>query len=170
MKISKETLTVLKNFSTINSNLLLLQGNKISTLSFEETLVGYAEIQEDIPSKFGIYDLSEFLGALSLFEDPDLEFNNTHIKIKNQNHSIKYFSAEESLLKIPVMNDNIPGIVTKFPKPDITFNLSQEQLTMILKTAAVLKSSDLSITGDGSRIVLVVGDKKNSTANKFRFS
>lgn len=167
MKLSKDTLAIFKNFSMINTNLMLLPGNKVSTISYEETLVGYAEIQEDIPANFGIYDLPEFLGALSLFEDPDLEFNTTHVKIKNDKQSIKFFSAEQSLLKTPVMIDNTPGIVTKFPKSDIKFSLSAEQLTTILKTASVLKSSDISIIGADDKLKIVVGDKKNSTANKF---
>lgn len=167
MKLSKETLAILKNFSSINNNLLLLPGNKLSTISYEDSLVAYTEVQEDFPQSFGIYDLPEFLGALSLFEDPDLEFNSTHVKIKTDKHSIKFFSAEQTLLKIPVMNGNTPGIVSKFPASEIKFSLSAEQINMIIKTASVLKSSDIAILGTDDKLKVVVGDKKNSTANKF---
>lgn len=167
MKFSKETIGILKNFSAINSNLALLSGNKLSTISNEETVVAYAEISEEIPKSFGIYDLSEFLGALSLFEDPEIDFNDTNLRIKSGNNSIKYFGAEQSLLQVPKMNGNVPGIVQKFPNPDISFQLTQDQISMIMRTSSVLKSSDISITGDGTSIKLIVGDKKNTTANKF---
>ena len=167
MKLSKETVAVLKNFSAINTNLLLMAGNKLSTISTEETVVAYAEIPEEIPENFGIYDLSEFLGALSLFDDPDINFSGTFLRIKSGSNGVKYFGAEPSLLSVPKMNGNVPGIVTKCPDPDITVKLSQDQISMIMRTSSVFKTTDISITGDGSNIKLVVGDKKNSTANRY---
>lgn len=167
MKLSKETLAVLKNFSIINSNLILLEGSKLSTLSYDENILGYAEIAEELPSDFGIYDLSEFLGALSLFEDPELEFNDKFVEIKGAGQKIKYFATDSGLLKIPALNGNEPTIVAKFPDEGIKFTLTAEQMNMVTKTASVLKSADISIVGDGTKLNLIVGDRKNPTANKY---
>lgn len=167
MKLSKETISILKNFSQISDHLALQPGNIISTISPTETLVVVATIQEELPSTFGIYDLSEFLGAISLFEDPDVMFDKNLIRINQDNNSIKYYETEISLLHIPKLIGNTPGIVSKFPPPEISFELSNEQLQTVLKTTSVLKSADILISSDGTNLKLTVGDKKNSTASKF---
>ena len=81
MKLSNETVTVLKNFSTINQNLVIKTGNKLSTMSAMKNIVASADVQEDFPQDFAIYDLNEFLAALSLFEKIDLDFKNDFVVI-----------------------------------------------------------------------------------------
>jgi hypothetical protein len=160
MKISKETVGVLKNFASINSNLMLKEGNYISSISVGKSLVGRARITETIPQDFGIYDVQEFLGVLSLFEDPEITFEDKYVIIKQGNSSIKYFAADESVLTYP----------KKFPPlgdSEIEFNLTANDITAILKTASVLKTSDVRFVGDGSSLSVVVGSKKTNTSNNF---
>ena len=160
MKLSKETLSVFKNFAGINSNLLLKSGNKLATISAQKNVMADTVVTESFPSDFGIYDLNEFLGAMSVFEDPELDFSDKYVTIKQGGQSIKYFAAAPEVLVAPQKTIN-------FPDAEINFNLSGAQLEMIRKTASVLRSEDVSIVGDGTKITAVVGDKKNSTANSF---
>ena len=160
MKLSNETLTVLKNFAGINSNLLLKQGNKLATISSQKNVMSDTVVTETFPSDFGIYDLNEFLGAMSLFEDPDLVFDEKYVTIKEGSRVIKYFAADASVLTAPQKS-------ITFPSAEIEFNLSASMLSMIQRTASVLRVTDLAIVGDGSTITAVVGDKKNATGNSF---
>lgn len=159
MKLSKETVAVIKNFAGINSNLLLKTGNKLATISSQKNVMADTTVTETFPD-FGIYDLNEFLGAMSLFEDPDLEFSEKFVTIKQGGMSIKYYAAAPEVLVAP--NKSIT-----FPDAEINFNVTASQLDMIRKTAGVLRSEDVSIVGDGSKVTAVVSDKKNSTSNSF---
>ena len=160
MKISKETNNLLKNYAAINSNLLLKAGNKLSTISTNKTVASSVTVPETFPVEFGIYDLNAFLGALSLFEDPELEFSDKFVTIKEKGNTIKYFAAESSILVAPQKD-----IV--FPSADISFSLSGSMLDTIHRTAGVLKASDLSIIGADGQLTLQVGDKKNVTGNSY---
>jgi hypothetical protein len=162
MKLSKETVGLIKNFAGINSNLLLKSGNKLATISAQKNVMADAVVTETFPD-FGIYDLNEFLGAMSLFEDPELTFNDKWVTIEQGGNSIKYFAAEASVLTAPQK-------AITFPDPEIEFNMSATMLSMIQRTASVLRASDVSIVGDGSTVSVVVGDKKNATGNSYNSS
>ena len=159
MKLSKETVALFKNFAGINSNLLLKSGNKLATISAQKNVMADATTAETFPD-FGIYDLNEFLGAMSLFEDPELDFSEKYVTIKQGSMSIKYFAADASVLTAPQK-------AITFPDAEINFTLSAANLNMIHKTASVLRVADVSIVGDGTKVVAVVGDKKNATGNSF---
>ncbi len=160
MKLSKHTTEILKNYSQINGNLLLKAGSKLGTISEQKNIMASTPIAEVIPSDFGIYDLNEFLGALSLFDDPDLEFSDKYVTIQQNGNQIKYFAAEAANLTTPQKE-----IV--FPDSEINFTLTSATLELIRKTSAVLSAPDLAIVGDGSKITAVVGQKKNATANAY---
>jgi len=159
MKLSKETVGLIKNFAGINSNLLLKSGNKLATISAQKNVMADAVVTETFPD-FGIYDLNEFLGAMSLFEDPELTFNEKWVTIEQGGNSIKYFAADASVLTAPQKS-------ITFPDAEINFTLSASMLNMISKTASVLRAADVSIVGDGTTINVLVGDKKNATGNSY---
>ena len=159
MKLSKETVGLIKNFAGINSNLLLKSGNKLATISAQKNVMADAVVTETFPD-FGIYDLNEFLGAMSLFEDPELTFNDKWVTIEQGGNSIKYFAADASVLTAPQK-------AITFPDAEIEFNMNANMLSMIQRTASVLRASDVSIVGDGSTMSVVVGDKKNATGNSY---
>ena len=160
MKLSKDTVGLFKNFAGINSNLLLKQGNKLATISTQKNVMSDTVVAETFPADFGIYDLNEFLGAMSLFDDPDLEFSDKYVTIKEGGASIKYFAAE-------IGNLVVPQKAIVFPEAEIEFTLTATMLNMIQKTASVLRATDLQIVGDGSKMVIQVGDKKNATGNTY---
>ena len=160
MKLSKETVGLFKNFAGINSNLLLKQGNKLATISTQKNVMSDTVVTESFPADFGIYDLNEFLGAMSLFDDPELDFSDKFVTIKQGGASIKYFAAE-------IGNLVVPQKAIVFPEAEIEFTMTATMLNMIQKTSSVLRATDLQIVGDGSKMVIQVGDKKNATGNTY---
>lgn len=161
MNLSKETLTLIRNFASINGSIVLKQGNSLSTISEGKTVMAMGSIAESFPFDFGIYDLNEFLGAVSIFQNPTLEFSEKFVSISDGGKSkIKYFAAGEGIVK------PAPSTI-KFPSANVEFELSAEALAMILKTSSALKAGDLSIQGDGSTLQAVVSDKKNATSNAY---
>lgn len=159
MKLSKETTALIKNFAGINSNLLLKSGNKLATISSQKNVMADATVTETFPD-FGIYDLNEFLGAMSLFDDPELDFQDKYVSISQGSMKIKFFAANADVLVAPQK-------AITFPEAEINFTMTAAMLSMISKTASVLRASDVAIVGDGSKITAVVGDKKNATGNSF---
>jgi hypothetical protein len=163
MKLSKETQEIFKNFAVINANLMLREGNKLASMSENKTIIAEAAVTEQFPQQFGIYDVNEFLGVLSLFNDPDLTFNTDVVIIKEGKNQIKYKAAEESTLKTP-------SKAITFPEAEISFNLTASDLQHIIKSASILKVSDVSFIGSGGTLTALVIDKKNPLTNKFEIA
>lgn len=160
MKLSKDTIAIFKNFSSINSNLIIKPGSNLSTISAGKNIIACAVVDEEFPSQFGIYDLNEFLGAFSLFQDPELTFTDKHVTIKEGKNSVRYFGAASNVLtETPTPK--------ALPTPDIEFDLSAQMLTQIQRVASVLKVADFSLIGDGETIAISVGDKTNPTGNSY---
>ena len=161
MKLSTETISVLKNFSTINANLMVKSGSSLSTMSAMKNIVAKADVTEEFPSDFAIYDLNEFLSALSLFGKPDLEFGNDFVIITEEgtSKSLKYWFSDPSVVTTPSKEISMPST-------ELTFNLSSDTLNEITKAAAVIGVPDMALAGGK----LMVTDKKNSTANAYETS
>lgn len=161
MNLSKETLTLFRNFAGINGSIMLKEGNVLSTISEGKNVMSSATIAESFPQDFGIYDLNEFLSAVGIFDNPVLTFNDKYVQISDGGSSkIKYFGAGEGIVKAA------PSTI-KFPDADVAFTLTADQLAMILKTSSALKAGDVSIQGDGTTLRVVVSDKKNATSNAY---
>ena len=162
MKLSDKTLSVLKNFSTINQSILFKQGNKLRTISVMKNILAEANISEEIPKDFGIYDLSQFLNGLSLHQSPELDFaNDGHVVIKEGRMRSKYFFADPNVIITP------PEKAIDLPSEDVSFELRTEQLDKLLKAAAVYQLPDLAVVGGEGVVKIVVRDKKNDTSNDF---
>ena len=158
MKLSNETVSVLKNFSTINQNLVIKSGNKIATMSAMKNIVAKAEVLEEFPQEFAIYDLNEFLSAISLFSKPELEFENDFVMITEEgtSTSLKYWYSDPSVVTTPTKDITMPEC-------EVKFNLSSDTLSTVTKAAAVIGAPDMALES-GS---LKVTDKKNDTANNY---
>ena len=164
MKLSRDTLSKLKNFSEINNNILIKTGSRLTTVNaWPPSLFAETSIEESFEVSeegFGIYDLPEFLGLVSLFTDPELTLNDKYITISEGDTSIKYFEANKSVLTYSQKD-------IKFPESDIDFSITSNTLSSIRKTAAMLKTSTATIIGENNKISIQVGDRKNATANTF---
>ena len=162
MKLSDSTLSLLKNFSTINTSILFKQGNKLRTMSVMKNILAEATIAEEFPKDFGIYDLNQFLNGLGLHNNPELDFeNDNHVIIKEGRSRSKYFFADPSVIITP------PEKSIELPSEDVTFELSTDQLDKLLKAAAIYQLPDLCAVGENGVVKLVVRDKKNETSNTY---
>ena len=162
MKLSDKTLSLLKNFSSINQSILFKQGNKLRTISVMKNILAEATITEDIPQDFGIYDLNQFLNGLGLHNSPELDFGNPgHVVIKEGRMRSKYFFADKSVIVTP------PDKQINLPTEDVCFEVSTDQLDKLLKAANIYQLPDISAVGEAGVVKLVVRDKKNDTSNDF---
>lgn len=160
MKLSDNTIDLLKNFSAINPNMVFKPGHVISTISEAKNILASATISEKIEHQFGIYDLNEFLAALALVDEPELEFEETSLLIKNGPTSIRYYFSSPELLTAPTKE-------VRFPSADVKLNLTESIISKIKKAAAVFGHPTLAITGSGGRVTITVLDEKNPTANRY---
>lgn len=162
MKLSDNTLALLKNFSNINNSILVKQGNKLRTISMAKNILAEAEIAEDFPREFAIYDLNQFLNGLGLHQDPDLDFvEKSYLTIKEGKRRVKYFYADPNVIVSP------PEKEIQLPSKDVCFQLESVTLEKLIKAAAVYQLPDLSAVGSAGVIRLVVRDKKNDTSNEY---
>ena len=157
MKLSNSTLDVLKNFANINQNILIEEGNVIRTISTMKNILGSATIAENFPKEFGIYDLNEFLGVLSLSKDSEIELDNdSFLSINGGKTKIKYFFSDPSIIVAPPKTFNAPPT-------NISFTVTKEVLATVMKAAAVMGLEDLVIDSNGMKVT----DLKNVTSNEF---
>ena len=162
MKLSDKTLSVLKNFSSINQSILFKQGNKLRTISVMKNILAEATITEEFSKDFGIYDLNQFLNGLNLHKTPELDFaNDGYVVIKEGKSRSKYFFADPNVIITP------PDKAINLPSEDVCFQLEHASLEKLLKAAAVYQLPDLSAVGEAGVVKLVVRDKKNDTSNDF---
>ena len=163
MKLNQNTIDTLKNFSEINTNILIKPGKTLSTISTMRNIFAKAEITEEFTSEFGIYDLNEFLAVVTSTNKPELSLSDKYMTIaaEGTKSKAKYFYSDPSVIVSPTKEVNMP-------EADVTFTLSESNLNQLLKMAAVLKTPDMALIGtNGGDIVLKVCDKKNDTSNNF---
>ena len=162
MTLCDNTLMVLKNFAGINNSILVKKGSKLRTMSVAKNILAEADITEDFPREFGIYDLNQFLNGLSLHQDPNLDFSeDTYLTIREGKRRVKYFFADPQVIVSP------PEKEINLPTQDVCFQIESITLDKLLKAAAVYQLPDLSAVGKDGVIKLVVRDKKNDTSNEF---
>jgi len=163
MKLSDKTINLLKNFSDINQSILFKKGNKLRTISVMKNILAEADIPEDFPKDFGIYDLNQFLRGVFLHNQPELDFGNDgHVVIREGKTRSKYFFADPSVIVTP------PDKELTLPNVDVEFELSTEQLDKVRKAVLAFQLPDLSVVGEAGVVKLVVHDKKNDTSNDFQ--
>ena len=161
MKLSKGTLDTLKNFATINTNILIREGSTLSTISTGKNIFARAEVTESFPREFAIYDLNGLLPLLTLMEDTDVDFGDESLKVTKGSSVFEYFYAD-------------PNIIVSAPDKSIEvdnffqFDLTKEDIDMILKAAAITAAPMLSVIGDGTQVVITVGDPATPKSNSFR--
>ena len=163
MKLNTNTHNILKNFSEINTNILIKPGKELSTISTMRNIFAKASIDESFDTEFGIYDLNEFLAVVSGMNKPELSLQDKHMTIspEGSKSKVKYFYSDPSVIVAPTKEVNMP-------EADVTFSLTESNLEQLKKMAAILKSPDLALIGEkGGDVVLKVCDKKNDTSNSF---
>lgn len=162
MKLSDKTISLLKNFSSINQSILFKKGSHLRTISVMKNILAEATVDEDFPKDFGIYDLNQFLNGLSLHRDPELDFTNeSYVRISEGKMRSNYFFSDPNVIIIP------PEKEIRLPSIDVSFELKTQQLDRLLKAAGVYQLPDLCVVGESGVVKLQVRDKKNDTSNDF---
>ena len=162
MKLSDNTLTILKNFAGINNSILVKQGDKLRTISVAKNILAEAIVDEQFPRDFAVYDLNQFLNGLSLHQDPEMDFKeDSYLTIREGKRKVKYFYADPNVIISP------PDKAIELPSDDVQFKLDTSSLEKLLKAAAVYQLPDFCVVGEAGVVKLVVRDKKNDTSNEY---
>ena len=168
MNLSNDTLNVLKNFASINPNIVFQPGQQLKTISESKTIMARADIVEDMPKEFGIYDLNEFLSVFNLIENPVLDFEDKSVMVSTQEggtqlsnqQKVRYYFSETDILTSPTKD-------IQMPNAEVGVNLSEDILNQIRKAAAVLGHTELSLKGENGLVTASVVDTKDSTSNSY---
>ena len=159
MKLSNETLNVLKNFSTINQGIQFKQGKKLTTVSSSKTVLAQANLTDEFPEEFCIYDLNQFLSVHSLNKDTELAFDDANVIFKSGKSKIKYRKTAKDMIVTP------PEKELTLPSQDCSFTLSAEDYNSIMNTAKVLSSPHIAVKSEGDTIELVAFDANDNSAH-----
>ncbi|QIN96741.1 sliding clamp DNA polymerase accessory protein [Synechococcus phage S-N03] len=162
MKLSADTVALLKNFSSINQSILIRSGKVLKTMSVMKNILVSSEIPEEFDRDVAIYDLNQFLNCLSLVEGAEITLEENAIVITNGTDSIEYRYSDPSVIGAPPEKELV------LPSEDVCVVLTEEQIQTVKKAAAVLQIPDVSLVGDGEKIFLTVRDKKNSGSNSYK--
>ncbi len=159
MKLSEQTVSLLKNFASINQNLQFKSGNKLSTISAQKNILVNAEIPETFPSDFAIYDLNKMLGVMNLFPDPEMEIGDKTMKIGGK---VDYMFADPTMIVSP------PEKELTFPEAEIKFTLTNAEFNQTIKAATLLGLPHICVEGKDGKINLVATDVHNSSSDEYR--
>ena len=162
MKISDNTIGILRNFSDINANILFKPGKTLSTMSTMKNIMAQADVEEEFESEFGVYDLPEFLRAIDSFQQPVLKFNGTaNLKIQDEKSTLsaRYAFADKSTLRYPSKQISMPD-------KTVTFSLKNSDYESVKKLYTNLSLPDIAFKGEKGKIKLVALDKKNNNSNE----
>jgi hypothetical protein len=161
MQLSAKTINILKNFSTINPSIVLKQGNVISTISPNKTIMARATVPDEFDGTYGIYALNRFISSLSLFETPELQFGSESVRIQGENRSILYHFSDPSVIMVA------PEKEIKLPSVDVEFKATNKDIQNVMKALGVLGLPEIAVVGDGNNISLQAIDSKSGTADNY---
>lgn len=161
MQFSEKTLTILKNFSTINQSIVLNSGSELKTISPQKTVMAMATIEDVIPSQAVIYDLSRFLSVHSLYEKPEIEFGEKNFTISDGRRKTKYVYADISMVISP------PEKEITIPSADVEVTVEWKDLQSVLKASGVLQLPEIAFVGRDGKCHLSAIDSANPTADTF---
>jgi hypothetical protein len=161
MKLNTRTIQVLKNFASINPSIQFSEGTNLKTISPNKTMMAKAKLEDIIPSTFAIYDLSRFLGVVSLFEDPEYQIDERMVNIASPGRKVSYTFADPSTIITP------PDREIVLEDPDVVFELKQENFAEIMKALGVMSFPDLVVVGEDGKVVLRATDTKNPSSDKY---
>lgn len=161
MKIDKNTLNILKNFSKINTSIVVNEGNVLKTVSPSKTIMGKSVVTTSFEKKFAIYNLDRFLSTLNLFSDPELTFHDKFVQIDDANRSVNYTYADESvILKAPDKDIVLPS-------EDVKVTVTNDAFKDVEKALSVLSMPEIVISGDGEHVMLQTMDSKNPSGDVY---
>lgn len=159
MNLSEHTLSVLKNFASINSGVVLKPGKSQKTISAEKSILVEAKLEDDIPSEFGIYDLNQFLGIVTTLKNPEVTFGENTVNLNDGELSVTYRGCSSNLIITP------PNKELKLENVTTKFSLSNATLQKLVKVATMISLPNLSVIGKDGSLLLKIHEKANDTSN-----
>ena len=162
MNLSKQTVDILKNYSTINSSIAVGTGSTLQTMSAMKNILVKSSVEENFETSFAIYDLTEFLNLSTseAFVGADYIFDEDYVVISKDRATSRYYYADPSTIISPTKDITMP-------EAEIEFELMHEDLSTIRNMSSVLAKPDMVVKGHDNSIVLSVLDKKDPTSNVF---
>lgn len=161
MKLSDETIEILKNYSTLNSSLLFRKGSVLTTITPQSSVLAIARVVESFPSDFAIYDIVKMLSKLTLYPNSELEFGPDRLIFKStdgrRSDYIKYCSTKVIITP--------PEKELVLDKPDYEFTLSAGDLAWQRKSAGISGSQHFVFEGDGKHILFKSTDVKDDSSD-----
>jgi hypothetical protein len=161
MKFSGETLSLLKNFASINMNIVFTPGDTVKTLSNANSIFAKATIKEEIPNEFYIYDLNSLLAMLTLVDNQEVDFEDKSLVISSEKGKFEYFYSSPDIVKAPPAGEIEHT-------PIYTFTLTADDVQMIMKAAAITGAPTISVTNKNQNVTLTIGDRKNLSSSNFK--
>lgn len=161
MKLDNATLQILKNFSAINKNIMFKPGNVIRTISSTKSVLARATISQEFDKSFAVYDLSRFIGTLSLFNEPEIDVKDSHVVISEGNNKFNYAVTDPSLIIVP------PDREIELPNPEVNCLITEEALNRVMKALSVSQLPEISIVGKDGQILLQAVDTRGTTNDSF---
>ena len=161
MKLSESTIEVLKNFSTINPSLVFKEGNILRTVSPQKNILASSVVGESFPIDFAIYELNQFLGLNSLFDNGDIDFGTSSLEISQGSAKCSYTYTDPSMVTAPPEKDLV------LPSAEVTFDMTNETLKNVVNAANQLGLPEIAVRNEGNEVVLVATDTKNPSTNEY---
>lgn len=163
MQISNQTIQILKNFAMINPSIAFEPGEVLQTIATSKSIMAKAKITESLTTSGAIYDLSRFLGVVSLFEKPDFNFTESQVVVSGGRSSVNYTFADSSMITTPPKDKQIT-----IDNPDVDINIPGDKIQAVLKAAAVLQLPEVSVMCDGLQVYLQALDSKNPSTDDYK--
>jgi hypothetical protein len=162
MKLSDATISILKNYASINQGIKIVPGNTLSTISPLKTLLSKAQIPDTFTNTFCIYDLNRFLSVLSLFKEPELEFTDSSVVIRGGKQKVTYrFCDEKVIVAAPAKQLDFPA------NPEVSFTLTPEALHSAIKANSILGLPDITFVGHNGKLYLRSVNTKDAGSDDF---
>lgn len=159
MQLSDKTLTILKNFASINASILLKKGNVLRTMSPQKTVLATAKIDEDIPQEAGVYDVARFISALSLYENPEITFEDKYFSITEGKRKTKYVYTEANMIIAP------PDKEITLPEPDLEIDVDWNDLQTVIKATGIFQLPEIAFVGDGEKVFIRAFNSSDPTTD-----
>ena len=162
MKLENRTMQILKNFAMINPSMLFREGNTQITIAPQRNILARTTIAENFPKQFAIFDLSRFIGVLSLFNEPEIEYDESKVLISQGRQKVAYTFADPELIVAP------PSKTPNVQDPEVMFKLTTEQLQATMRALGALQATHIIVEGDGENISIGVGKPSDPTSDTFK--
>lgn len=163
MKLSDNTVEILRNFASINQDIIVKPGSKLRTISQAGSVYAEATVEEEFPIQFGIYKMKRFLDAINLIDGPELVFGETAVTMQGNSSAVSFTYADPSIIIAPPDRELKPGT------PDVVFKVAQDDFNRVLKASMAMELPDVSFVCADGKLSFVARNKASSSSDTFDF-